>query len=148
VLTIRSILVPIDFSTHAEAAVSFALDLAETCGAKLHFLHSCAFPRRTVTIYDVTFPEKLEREIFDAARRKLDALLAETRKRGIECDGELTLERPADAILRAARELPADSIVMGTRGIGGLRHALLGSVAEATVRKAACPVTTVHASEV
>jgi nucleotide-binding universal stress UspA family protein len=60
-------------------------------------------------------------------------------------DGELTLEEPADAVLRCARELPADAIVMGTRGLGAVRSALLGIGAEEVIRQAPCPVPTLHA---
>jgi nucleotide-binding universal stress UspA family protein len=42
-----------------------------------------------------------------------------------------------------AEKLPADLIVMGTRGLSGLKHVLLGSVAERTIRHAPCPVLTV-----
>jgi len=146
-LRIRSILVPIDFSPHSAKAVELALDLAASFGARVHFLHSCAFPRRFVTVYDLVFPEQLEREIYEAARGKLDAMLARGRERGLEVAGELTMEEASDAILRRARELPADAIVMGTRGLGGVRSALLGSVAEKVVRRAPCPVTTVHADD-
>jgi nucleotide-binding universal stress UspA family protein len=50
---------------------------------------------------------------------------------------------PSEAILAVAREIGADLIVMGTHGHTGLKHALLGSVAERTVRLAPCSVLTV-----
>jgi nucleotide-binding universal stress UspA family protein len=146
-LRIRSILVPIDFSPHSARAVELALDLAASFGARVHLLHSCDLPRRLVTVYDVVFPEQLEREIYGAAQGKLDTLLAHGRERGVEVEGELTMEAPSDAILRRARELSADAIVMGTRGLGRLRGALLGSVAERIIRSAPCPVMTVHADD-
>jgi nucleotide-binding universal stress UspA family protein len=52
---------------------------------------------------------------------------------------------PFSAILDLAESLPADLIVMGTQGRTGLKHVLLGSVAERTVRLAPCPVLTVKA---
>jgi len=51
--------------------------------------------------------------------------------------------RPFVEIVRLAREIPADLVVMGTHGRSGLRHALIGSVAERVVRKSPCPVLTV-----
>jgi nucleotide-binding universal stress UspA family protein len=51
---------------------------------------------------------------------------------------------PAEEILRAAEEEGADLIVMGTHGRGGLSRLLMGSVAEAVMRKALCPVLTVR----
>ena len=50
---------------------------------------------------------------------------------------------PTDAIVETAKKTKADLIVMGTRGLTGLRHVLLGSVAERTLRLAPCPVLTV-----
>jgi universal stress protein A len=53
--------------------------------------------------------------------------------------------RPAEEILRVAEEAGVDLIVMGTHGRTGLRHVLLGSVAEAVERTAGCAVLTVKA---
>ena len=52
-----------------------------------------------------------------------------------------------ERILDAAVRLGSDQIVIGTRGLTGLKHLMLGSVAERTVRLARCPVTTVPAEE-
>ena len=56
---------------------------------------------------------------------------------------EVATGPPADTIVRMAHERGADLIVMGTHGHTGLRHVLLGSVAEQVVRLAPCPVLTV-----
>jgi nucleotide-binding universal stress UspA family protein len=54
---------------------------------------------------------------------------------------------PGMTIPATAEEIGADLIVMGTRGLTGLKHVLLGSVAERTIRVAACPVLTVKVAE-
>ena len=54
------------------------------------------------------------------------------------------LGHPVEEILRIADELPADAIVMGTHGRGGVRHLIAGSVAERIVRAAKVPVMTVR----
>jgi nucleotide-binding universal stress UspA family protein len=59
----------------------------------------------------------------------------------------LTPEAAAFAITETAEELDASCIVMGTRGLSGLKHLLLGSVAERTVRTAPCPVFTIPLAE-
>jgi nucleotide-binding universal stress UspA family protein len=56
---------------------------------------------------------------------------------------EIAVGRPADTIVRLARERNVDLIVMATHGRTGLGHAVLGSVAEKVVRLAPCPVLTV-----
>ena len=66
---------------------------------------------------------------------------------GIEASGHVTEGAPAIVIAQAARAIPADLIVMGTRGLTGLKHIALGSVAERSVRLAPCPVLTVKAHD-
>jgi nucleotide-binding universal stress UspA family protein len=55
----------------------------------------------------------------------------------------ITADAASSAIVESADQLGADLIVMGTRGLTGMKHILLGSVAERTVRLAHCPVMTV-----
>jgi nucleotide-binding universal stress UspA family protein len=68
------------------------------------------------------------------SRRRAAGVLAET---------HLVEFAAWEAIVETAKQIKADLIVMGTRGLTGLKHALLGSVAERTLRFAPCPVLTV-----
>ena len=68
-------------------------------------------------------------------------------KEGIKTVSILSADSPASAINLAADEINADLIVMGTRGLAGLKHAMLGSVAERVVRLSPCPVLTVKHPE-
>jgi nucleotide-binding universal stress UspA family protein len=61
----------------------------------------------------------------------------------LEVSSEVSPVMPSEAILAISREIGADLIVMGTHGHTGLKHALLGSVAERTIRLAPCSVLTV-----
>ena len=54
---------------------------------------------------------------------------------------------PSMAIAETVTELDCDLVVMGTRGLSGIKHVLLGSVAERAIRTAPCPVLTVKASD-
>ena len=54
---------------------------------------------------------------------------------------------PATVIVDEAKSLPADLIVIGTHGLTGLKHMLLGSIAERVVQKAPCPVLTVKVAD-
>ena len=69
----------------------------------------------------------------------------------VACEHRLLTGDPAVAIARLAEEEHADLIVMGTHGRTGLTRLLMGSVAEAVVRRAPCPVLTykqtTHAAE-
>jgi nucleotide-binding universal stress UspA family protein len=142
---IARILVPIDFSPHSTAALSFAADLARRYEASLHLLHVFK-----VIIYALpdgyTAPSADQIEILSAEAAKL----LETAKHDALATGvqhvETTLLHgdPVAAIERFARDGKFDLIVMGTHGRTGAKHLLIGSVAEKTVRRAPCPVLTVR----
>jgi nucleotide-binding universal stress UspA family protein len=140
---IESILVPVDFSDTSEAAVDYALRLAKESGAKIHLLHSYPVSPGIATPYGPALPDA----VFESIRSGAEQRLADTRKRlvaeGVEVTAHLTAEPASFAIAEAAEELGVDCVVMGTRGLSGLKHVLLGSVAERTVRTAPCPVFTV-----
>jgi len=74
-----------------------------------------------------------------------EALLAVATRAGADVESEIHLrEGPAvGGILEAAKEIPADVIIIATHGLGGLTHVLLGSVTEKVVRRADCPVLTI-----
>jgi nucleotide-binding universal stress UspA family protein len=92
-------------------------------------------------------PANFYDEFRKAAKANLDELLQRVKERGIQADGEVVPAPPAIAILDSAEQLPADLVVMGTRGRTGLAHVLLGSVAERTVRMAPCPVLTLRVED-
>jgi nucleotide-binding universal stress UspA family protein len=144
---VRVILVAMDFSPHSSAALDRAVEFAEVFGARIHLLHSYAVPVRGVMPYDFAIPDG----VWDGIRRAAEAKLEECRERvasaGVEVTSEVSAALPSEAILAAANEIDADLIVMGTRGYTGLKHVLLGSVAERTIRLAPCSVLTVKGEE-
>jgi nucleotide-binding universal stress UspA family protein len=66
---------------------------------------------------------------------------------GVPAEASASSGFPPQAIVEMADDIGADLIVMGTRGLTGFKHLMLGSVAERTVRSAPCPVLTVKAEE-
>jgi nucleotide-binding universal stress UspA family protein len=80
-------------------------------------------------------------------RNQLTGLLSSANQRELRPVCETCFGAPADEILDYAGKHEVDLIVMGTHGREGFAHALLGSVAETVVRKATCPVVTVHSRE-
>lgn len=141
----KSILVPTDFSDHAAYALAYAFALADKLGATVHLVNAigAALPELTVT---------LTRPMFDSMRaQSLEGMkeLIARRPAGVRI-GELIVKDgdARDAIIEAAHDVAADLIVMGTHGRRGLRRVLLGSVAETMVRRAPCPVLTVHDRDV
>ena len=144
-IEIKTILVPVDFSEHSKKAVSTAVGLAKTLGASVHLTHVLHYPVQVAAPGTVAIPQDLWTQVRDAAARKLDKVSQTVKADGIEAETHLTEGPSAQSIVEVAEKIGADLIVMGTRGLAGLKHVMLGSVAERTVRLAHCPVMTVKA---
>jgi len=142
-MPIKTILVPTDFSEHADKAIETAEILAKPLSAKLHLLHVLHLPVQAVTPEMAVVPVGFWQDLRAYAERKLDESRVKVEKQGLRCTTEIIEDIPGFAIAAAAKRANADLIVMGSRGLTGLKHALLGSVAERTVRTAECPVLTV-----
>jgi nucleotide-binding universal stress UspA family protein len=148
--TIANILVPVDFSPHAECAFTYATRLAERFGAKLALLYvvddSFVTGGWSSEIYVPNVPELMENLIADAGRR-LATLKASAAALGLTAETAVIRGRPAHAIVEHAKNGGFDLIVMGTHGRTGVSHVVMGSVAERVLRKAPCPVLTVRGTE-
>jgi len=146
-MKIQTILVAIDFSDHAEQAFDTACELAKRWDAALHVVHAFEIIAPLVTPYQVSIPDTYLTESRDVALRQLSERVDKARAQGITTESHLTESPAAQAIARTAEEIGADLIVMGTRGMTGLKHFVLGSVAERTLRLAPCSVLTVKPPE-
>ena len=144
---VSTILVPVDFSTHALQALETAIDLAKTFKAKLHLLHCCQLDVGVASAYGLMVPATFDRQIREAAARRLAEWRDKAAKADIEVTTEILSVPPTAAIASAAERIGADLIVIGTRGLSGIKHVMVGSVAERTVRNARCPVLTVKAKD-
>jgi nucleotide-binding universal stress UspA family protein len=148
--TITRILVPVDFSPHAERAFKYAMTLAQRFSARLGLVHVVEdhymIGAWSNEVYVPNVGELLEGLIANAERR-LATLKRSAAALGLTAETVVITGRPAPAIVEHAKEGGFDLIVMGTQGRTGLSHVVLGSVAERVVRTAACPVLTVHAAE-
>ena len=148
--TITNILVPVDFSPHAEHAFTYATTLAERFGAKLALVYvvddSFVTGGWSSEIYVSNVPELMENLIADADRR-LATLKASAAALGLTAETAVIRGRPAHAIVEHAKNGGFNLIVMGTHGRTGVSHVVMGSVAERVLRKAPCPVLTVRATE-
>jgi nucleotide-binding universal stress UspA family protein len=82
--------------------------------------------------------------LHDRAQRELDEQARELRAQGLHVDVVLDMGEPADGILRVARAIDADLIVMASHGHSQVRHFLLGSVTDAVVRSDTFPVLLVR----
>jgi nucleotide-binding universal stress UspA family protein len=141
----EKILVPVDFSEHSTAALEVAVELASVFDSKLHLLHCYQIQPGGVSPYGIAIPSDYFTEIRDTAARQLAEWQEKHVPAAIPVDASTMSEFPSKAIAMTAEKIGADLIVMGTRGLSGFKHVMLGSVAERTVRIAPCPVMTVHA---
>jgi nucleotide-binding universal stress UspA family protein len=137
--SITTILHPTDFSDPAQGSFQLACALASDMKAHVLAFHVV----RPVAAYvddliEYASPER-ELKAWEGLRR-----LQQTAEDGygLDIDIDLSEGEPAAEILKVARDRHCDLIVMGTHGRTGLRHLLMGSVAEKVVRKACCPVLT------
>ena len=137
---IRCILMPTDFSECSHEALDYAVFIAKTFRAEVHLLHVIHFPAHGINPKLFNPIKEIQKEETD----KLNGLKEQIRH---QCQNVYLLCRegsPPMEILKAADQIPADLIVMGTHGRTGLAHTLMGSVAERVVQKASCPVLTVR----
>jgi len=143
-LAIRTILVGVDFTETSDRAVDYATGLAEKLDASVVVMHAYEIP-----IYG--FPEgalvasgEIAARLSIAAQRALDAMVESRAKPGLRLHAMLRTGNPYEETNRAADEIGADLIVIGTHGRRGLARALLGSIAENVIRTATRPVLVIH----
>lgn len=141
-MSFRRILIAVDESPVAAHATDVGAQLATALGAELALV-SVVDPAQTV-VPDGGVPAA---ELIALAEKDAKRLLAGFRQRAPQ--GHPSLEfvavgKPASAIVKTAKEWPADVIVIGSHGRHGLERALLGSVAEGVMRHAPCSVLVVR----
>jgi nucleotide-binding universal stress UspA family protein len=150
------VLVATDGSREAQLAAQSAADLSMKTHSEVHLVHLFGiapvgppvYPQAS-TLQSAEFEaesDKRQRITEQRAREVLDAEMHRIRSLGaIVVAGEHLIEgRVAPGIVGLAEELGAGLIVMGSRGMGGIRRALMGSVSETVVRHAHCPVMVVR----
>ena len=164
-----TILVPIDFSGLGDATLAVARQQAQALDAQLHLLHVLDLrPMRPLGIDSVPaldlqdeLQEDLRRRLRSVADETTDRLHLEQREAQLHqaapsavrssvrllVESSLRIGDPAEEILACARELEPRLIVMGTHGRRGLARLWLGSTTEEVLRRASCPVLSVHPTE-
>jgi nucleotide-binding universal stress UspA family protein len=139
---LKRILVPIDFSDTCVKALRYAVPFAEQFGATLCLLH---VTEPIVSAGDLPYlPELSDNALVEEATKKLYSLAQKEVEELVPVKAEVRLGRPDIEIVLAAKELETDLIIISTHGHTGLKHILLGSVAEKIARHAPCPVLIVR----
>jgi len=137
----KNILLAFDGSECSNKAIVYAANLAEQYGAALLLVH--VFPQTSDMLGYEDF-EKLFSKRKSAGQAVVDKALQKLDQTRLKVQTELLEGPEADSILKAAENLPADLIVMGTRGLGAVKELLLGSVSRKVLHLASCPVMVVH----
>ena len=144
-MTFRRILIAVDSEPVAVHAAEVGAELARALGAEMALVYvvdsSLGYPADTGVSPN---------ELLAIAKQEAKKLVGDFRQRLAPQSAvmEFTLEGgPSAEIVKAAKEWPADIIVIGSHGRGGLQRVLIGSVAEGVMRNAPCPVLVVRAKE-
>jgi nucleotide-binding universal stress UspA family protein len=144
-----TILLATDGSKEAELAARTAVDIAATTNSELHMVTVARHEHAHV--YDLAEePGDVQKSLYEAIERKARELLDEQVKKIEQSGGTIPQEvhllrgHPDREIVHLAEEIGAGLIVIGSRGQGGVRRALMGSVSDSVVRQARCPVLIVR----
>jgi len=140
----KNVLIAIDDSSQASAALDLAIELAKAVGAALTIVHAMdpalvASAAVDTAAAATTMQMEID-ELQDAGKELLDGAVARARAAGVEATPVLRDGAPAATILETARRSACDLIVIGTHGRHGIKRVFLGSCAEAVVRDSNIPV--------
>jgi nucleotide-binding universal stress UspA family protein len=142
-IKLEHLLVATDFSACSKEALDYAVQLAQKMKGRLTLLHVFESPFFYPTETALgNYPEVYQwlHDFKQEELKKLNTLTDEARKEGLPVESLFKEGAPSVEILRTAKELHADLIVLGTHGRKGLSHVMMGSVAERVAREAPCPV--------
>ena len=142
----RKILCPVDFDPNSADAVAHAAALAANSGSTLYLLHVLQINPLTTQGAVQGFAGK---DFYDSQIEHAHSRLEQwAQSIPAEIIRELAVEigEPGNLIIAAQQRLGADLLVMGTHGRRGLKHLVLGSIAERVVRESPVPVLTVRAA--
>jgi len=144
-VTLERILVPVDFSDCSLDAFEYAVEVAQQAKASVMLLHVLE-PVSYGLDFDLGHIRSRE-DVRESWTKRLEELVSSHQHPTMQVESRLRGGVPADSILDSAQTLPCDLIVMGTHGRRGASHAISGSVAEAVLRKARCPVIAVRSKK-
>ncbi len=141
------ILLASDGSEEAELALKTAIDLTNNTNSELHVVTVGGAEYRHG--YDIPESGDLLQEVYKAIEREAQETLDKQVKkieedRGTVTEAHLRMGRAAQEIVALGEEIGAGLIIIGSRGRGGIRRALMGSVSDSVIRHAHCPVLVVR----
>jgi universal stress protein A len=141
-IRIENILVPTDFSRHAEYALEYAKTVAKPLDARIHVVHILE-PVQYAAGFSVSVDE-IEERIWDEAEAKLAFLSSELEREGFRVKVSTRKGFPEDEIIAYVEQNAIDMLFMGTHGWRGMSKLLFGSTTDGVLRHAHCAVVSVR----
>lgn len=143
-LTVKRILVPVDFSECSQEGLQYAIGFANQFGARIMLLHATylgyIYSSEGTALYDVRGLQNAARE---NAERQMQKFVRAAKFGRVKYETAFTDGSPALDICAFAKQHDVDLIVSSTHGLTGFEHVLIGSIAEKVVRRAPCSVLVV-----
>jgi len=134
-----------DASPASRAAIELAIEIGKANGSELYLVNVVDVAKLVpLSGYEGPYPEEAVNMMCDEGQSLIDGLVQHAQNAGVKASGCVTQGDAADEILNAASERKAELIVMGTHGRTGLARLVVGSVADAVLRRAPCPVLVTH----
>lgn len=139
----QHILVPFDFSDGAKLALRHAITQARQSKARLTLLHIVHLPYLGIG-FGPGEGLGAEAGLIAEATKQLSAFARAAKRQGVPVNAMVRIGHPVSDVVSVAQNEGSELIIMGTHGRTGLKHTLLGSVAEGVLRHAPCPVLVVR----
>lgn len=139
---ISKILVSVDGSTYLEKALNYGIFLAEACQASLGLIHVVHVP--PISTADPLTVNRVSQLLESGGNEVLAHAEEGAKIAGLKVEKIKETGYPVNHIVKAASERGYDLIIIGSRGMSGVKEALLGSVSHGVSQQAKCPVLIVH----
>ncbi len=139
---IKTVVIPIDFSSTMDKVIEYATSVADQFAAKIHFLYVVDdFKGYEMLLTHPSFTE-LTRDLRNKSEERMAGLVEDYSKVGGGATGAVKTGDPAEEIVAYAKGIKADMIIIGTHGVKGFEKLIIGSTADKVVKNAPCPVLT------
>lgn len=147
-ISMKKILVPIDFSDYSKAALKYAVEFNERFHAVIilvYVVEPVIYPA-DFSFGQVALPS-METELRDRGQQQLESLIEKEIPKETKAQAIIRSGKPFIEIIKVAREENVDLIIIATHGHSGIEHILFGSTAEKVIRKSPCPVLSIRSDE-
>ncbi len=141
----KKLLVPVDFSEQSVNAFRLAVDVAKESKGTIVLLHVISLPvlPDSPLLPVASFKKQLVNDLRDAAEKKFSRMISEYNTKGLKTETTVVFGRVHSAILECIGRENVDLVVMGTKGVEGMREWIVGSNTEKIVRTSPVPLIAV-----